>query len=67
MSIEDRMTIDERHKYLREMQERYLQGNRKARGQLLDEMEAITARQEPDLADEGHDGARGPGYRQCAH
>jgi hypothetical protein len=42
MSIEDRMTIDERRKYLRKMQERYLQAGRKERGQLLDEMEAVT-------------------------
>ena len=42
MSIEDRMTIDERRKYLRKMQERYLQADRKERGQLLDEMETVT-------------------------
>jgi hypothetical protein len=42
MSIEDRMTIDERRKYLRKMQERYLLAGRKERGQLLDEMEAVT-------------------------
>jgi hypothetical protein len=42
MSIDDRMTIDERRKYLRKMQERYLQADRKERGQLLDEMEAVT-------------------------
>jgi hypothetical protein len=42
MSIEDRMTIDERRKYLRVMQERYLQADRKERGRLLDEMEAVT-------------------------
>jgi len=42
MSIEDRMTIDERRKYLRKMQERYLQANRKERGELLDEMETVT-------------------------
>jgi hypothetical protein len=42
MSIEDRMTIDERRKYLRMMQERYLQADRKERGRLLDEMKTIT-------------------------
>lgn len=42
MSIDDRMTIDERRKYLRKMQERYLQAGRKERGQLLDEMETVT-------------------------
>jgi len=42
MSIEDKMTIDERRKYLRKMQGRYLQAGRKERGHLLDEMEAVT-------------------------
>ena len=42
MSIEDKMTIDERRKYLKKMQKRYLQAGRKERGQLLDEMETVT-------------------------
>lgn len=42
MSIEDRMTIDERRKYLRTMQERYFRAGRKERGDLLDEMETVT-------------------------
>ena len=42
MSITDRMTIDERRKYLRMMQKRYFQADRKERGRLLDEMEAVT-------------------------
>jgi hypothetical protein len=42
MSIEDKMTIDERRKYLKKMQERYLQADRRGRGQLLDEMETVT-------------------------
>jgi hypothetical protein len=42
MSIEDKMTIDERRKYLHMMQKRYLQAGRKEQGQLLDEMEAVT-------------------------
>jgi hypothetical protein len=42
MSIEDKMTIDERRKYLRKMQARYLRAGRKEQGQLLDEMEAVT-------------------------
>ena len=41
MSIEDKMTIDERRKYLRKMQERYLQADRKERGQMLNETEAV--------------------------
>ena len=42
MSIDDTMTIDERRKYLRMMQKRYVQADRKERGRLLDEMEVIT-------------------------
>jgi hypothetical protein len=42
MSIEDKMTIDERRKYLRRMKPRYVEANRKERGQLLDEMEMVT-------------------------
>jgi hypothetical protein len=42
MSIEDEMTIDERRKYLRKMQKRYWQADRKERGRLLDEMETVT-------------------------
>lgn len=33
MSTEDKMTIDERRKYLRKMRQRYMQANRKERGQ----------------------------------
>ena len=43
MSNEDKMTIDERRKYLRKMKKRYVQAStRKEKGQLLDEMEAVT-------------------------
>ena len=42
MPTEDKMTIDESRKYLRKMQKRYAQANRKERGRLLDEMEAVT-------------------------
>ena len=42
MPIEDKMTLDESRKYLRKMQKRYAQANRKERGRLLDEMEAVT-------------------------
>lgn len=42
MSIEDKMTIDERRKYLRMMQKRYAQADRKERGRLLDEMHSVT-------------------------
>jgi len=42
MSDEDRMTIDERRKYLRMMKKRYVKADRKERGRLLDELEAVT-------------------------
>jgi len=42
MSTGDKMNIDERRKYLRRMKKRYEQANRKERGRLLDEMEAVT-------------------------
>ena len=42
MPADDRMTIDERHKYLRQMQKRYRGANRPTREQLLDEMEHVT-------------------------
>ena len=42
MSTDDKMSIDERRKYLRRMKKRYAQETRKERGQLLDEMEAVT-------------------------
>lgn len=41
MTVEE-MTIDERYKYLRKMQERYLKADRAGRGKLLDEMGTIT-------------------------
>ena len=42
MSIEERMTIDERRKYLHSMRKRYKQAGRLGQGHLLDEMETIT-------------------------
>jgi len=42
MPNDDEMTIDERRKYLRKMKKRYVQVHRRARGQLLDEMKAVT-------------------------
>lgn len=42
MTTEDKMTIDERRKYLRMMRRRYEEADREAKGQLLDEMEAVT-------------------------
>ena len=42
MPSEDEMTIDERRKYLKKQQERYRKAPRKERGQLLQEMQAVT-------------------------
>jgi hypothetical protein len=41
MSVEE-MTVDERRKYLRLMQPRYVKAGRREKGQLLDEMEKVT-------------------------
>ena len=42
MSSDDKMSIEERRKYLRRMKKRYTQATRKERGQLLNEMEVVT-------------------------
>jgi hypothetical protein len=42
MSSDDKMSIEERRKYLRRMKKRYAQATRKERGELLDEMEAVS-------------------------
>jgi hypothetical protein len=42
VSTEEKMTIDERRKYLRIMRRRYIKAGRKEQAQLLDEMEATT-------------------------
>ncbi len=49
MSTDDKMTIDERWKYLRRMQKRYLKANRTGRSQLLAEMEAVTGQHRKSL------------------
>ena len=43
MKNKEKMTIDERYKYLRQMQKKYKKAGRKERGRLLDEMEAVTS------------------------
>ena len=43
MTTEEKMTIDERRKYLRTMKSRYRKADRKTKGQLLDEMETVTS------------------------
>jgi len=42
MSNDEEMTINERYKYLRKMQKRYLKAQEKERSKLLDEMQEIT-------------------------
>lgn len=42
MASEEKMTIDERRKYVRIMQSRYRAATREAKGQLLDEMAKVT-------------------------
>ena len=42
MPTDDRMTIDERRKYLKLMLSRYIKAGRSERGELLTEMEAVT-------------------------
>jgi hypothetical protein len=42
MTTEEKMTIDERYKYLRTMKRRYSRADKKTKGKLLDEMEAVT-------------------------
>jgi hypothetical protein len=42
MSTDEKMTIDERRKYVRMMKPRYAKAHRKEKGRLLDEMEAMT-------------------------
>jgi len=49
VSTEDKMTIDEEREYLRKMQKRYAEASRKERGQLLDEMEAVTCKHRQSL------------------
>ena len=40
--IDEKMTVDERRKYLKRMKPRYARADRKEKGRLLDEMEAVT-------------------------
>lgn len=42
MSKNEKMSIDERRKYLRLVKPRYVKAGRSEKGQLLDEMEAVT-------------------------
>ncbi len=49
MSTEDAVTIDEETMYLRRMKRGYVQANRRERGRLLVEMEAITGKHRRSL------------------
>jgi hypothetical protein len=49
MSTDDEMTINERWKYLRLMQPRYLRASRRERSKLLDEMQAVTKKDRKTL------------------
>jgi len=49
MSIDDKMTVDERRKYLNTMKKRYDQASRREQGLLLDEMETVTGLQRKSL------------------
>ena len=42
MAINEKMSVDERYKYLRMMQRRYKEADRKGKSELLEEMEAVT-------------------------
>jgi hypothetical protein len=42
MAGQKKMTVDERRKYLRKLQGRYLAANKSAKGRLLDDMESTT-------------------------
>lgn len=42
MSETEKMTVDERRKYIHKMWERYREANRQEKGRLLDEIEAVT-------------------------
>ena len=45
MSKEEKMTIEERYKYLRMMRRRYRSADRRTKAELLDEMESVGQRQ----------------------
>jgi hypothetical protein len=66
MAVDDRMTIDERRKYLHQMRKRYLPAGRAERGQLLTEMESVTGLHRKSLVRLLNEGqlARRPRARQ---
>jgi hypothetical protein len=65
MSVDDKMTINERRKYLRVMQKRYEKASGQERSKLLDEMQEITGRHRKSLIRSMHGNlARKPRQKQ---
>ena len=65
MNTEDKMTIDERRKYLRKMAQRYRKANGRERGELLNEMQAVVGLHRKSLIRLMNDGlARRPRQRE---
>ena len=49
MAVDEKMSVDERYKYLRMMQKRYQKANPKGKSELLDELEAVTGQHRKHL------------------
>ena len=49
MTIDEKMSVDERYKYLRMMQKRYKQADQAGKSELLDEMEEVTGQHRKHL------------------
>ena len=60
MSTDEKMTIDERVKYLRVMKKRYAKASRKEKGRLLDEMETVTGYNRKYLVQQLRGGSEAP-------
>jgi hypothetical protein len=49
MAVDEKMSVDERYKYLRMMQRRYKEADREGKSELLEEMEAVTGQHRKHL------------------
>ena len=49
MAVDEKMSVDERYKYLRMMQKRYQEAEREGKSELLEEMEAVTGQHRKHL------------------
>lgn len=49
MAVDEKMSVDERYKYLRMMQKRYKEAEREGKSELLEEMEAVTGQHRKHL------------------